>query len=128
MTEVEKARVVVRVDELKKEMDREEFLLALIRRKNSGLILPKDGREICTIDVDTDEFKTGETILELGRKITYLEDCLRDNRNLRADVEMLARKIQEFDTQIETLEIFRKADQDNLKWASLALRVCNGEQ
>ncbi len=92
MNEVEKARIVVKIDALETEKVREEFLLALICRMNGGLVLPIGGEEIRARDVDTDELKTGEKILELDKKIAYLEDCLRDDRNPRADAETLAKK------------------------------------
>ncbi|MBI2062447.1 MAG: hypothetical protein HYT64_02040 [Candidatus Yanofskybacteria bacterium] len=127
MTEVEKARVVVKIDELEREKRSKELKLDYTRSSNREA-WDTYRSKLCVMGMEAEELNMAEEICELDRKITYLKDCLRDNRDLKKDSEVLVAKIKGFDEKIETLRILRKTDQDTLKWASFALNVCNGEQ
>lgn len=127
MTEVERAHVVIKIDELEKNKKSKQ---AKLRNMRSDHVVAWNiyGSKLCAGGMEADKRRIEEEIEELNRKSIYLKDCLKDNRELRADSEILTAKIKGLNQQINTLEILRKADHDNLEWISFALRVCNGEQ
>ncbi len=124
MTEVEKARLIVKIDELEREKRSKELKLDDNRSSNRAA-WNTYGSELFEEGMEAEELKMAD---ELDRKITYLKDCLRDNRDLKEDSEVLVAKIKGFDGQIETLKILRETDQNTLKWVSFVSSVCSGEQ
>ena len=127
MTEVQRAKAVIKIDILEKEKTIKEGELASMRSMHSSA-WSEYGSELCAGGMLRDENEKAREIDELNRKITYLKDCLWSDRDLNAEMVSLEGKIYRLKADIETLKVAMVAEVHKLSYVSFALKVCNGER
>ncbi|OGN00414.1 MAG: hypothetical protein A2651_01890 [Candidatus Yanofskybacteria bacterium RIFCSPHIGHO2_01_FULL_42_12] len=127
MNQVERARIIVMIDKLEKEKRSREFKLSGMRSDNMAA-WNTYGSELCAGGMEADERKIEEEIEDLRRKIVYLKDNLRDDKEPKADLVLLESQIKGLDDEIQSRQTQKEALQDNWVWASFLYKVCSGEQ
>ena len=122
MTEVQRARIIVKIDELVKEkVDKERELDGMRSMFESAW--QTYGSELAGFE-DNGLYKK---VAELRKKITFLQACLKDDVDPKVAVDALKNGLNTFNQEIENLKVLKDAVQDNLNSMSFVLTVCNGE-
>ncbi|GEM_PF-1941808 len=127
MTEVEKARVIVKIDSLKRERIEKQAELVSMQSMHLGA-WDTYGSELCAGGMLADEAMLSEKIKGLDDKISILESCISQDPDLLYKKEVLEVQIKKAGEDIE-----KRSEERNRAWGELRklefmIAVSRGEQ